>query len=235
MNIINKLKIFVCLLLPVLINAQITTKKVVIPAGKNSTTISGFIKGNQTIDYILNLEKDQKFTVDLGTKSNSLYFNITTPNSIDEAIYIGSNEGNSFSGTSTITGPHKIRVYLYRNSARKGVTANYKLKISTNTPSVSSNTTNDVIVDGTKYNATGELKNTQGYSKFGVIRSNGGAEVHIFSANKISKIFKFFKGEWLCDYGICKLTFTKISPDEWELICNGTDKYYVPDAVIYGG
>lgn len=235
MNIINKTKIIVCLLLPLFFNAQIITKKVLIPKGKNSTTINGTIKGSQTIDYILNLTKNQKFTIDLATKNNSLYFNVLAPGAVDEAFYIGSNDGNSFSGTSNITGSYKIRVYLYRSTARKGTIANYTLKISTNTPTISSNQNHDALVNGTNYHATGEIKNGQGYSKFGVIRSNSGAELHIFSADKISKIFKFSQGEWTCEYGICKLTFAKISSDEWELICNGTDKYYIPDAVIYGG
>ena len=236
----TKASIFLFLIgIPFLAMAQITTKNVTFPAGKNSTTINGTIKGDQTIDYIVSAKAGQAIKVNLTTKSTSLYFNVLAPGSNDEAIFIGSNEGNSYSGTLSTSGSYKIRVYLYRSAARKGVTANFSLSISA-TGGASSSKSTDAKVTGTNYNATGDLRAANGSSstsaKFGVIRSSGGkAEVHATITGGLKRIFIFSQGEWTCKSSNCKLTFAKISSDEWELIVNDYEKYYIPDAVIYGG
>jgi hypothetical protein len=98
----------------------------------------------------------------------------------------------------------------------------------------------DAKVAGTNYHATGDLRAANGSdpttAHFGVIRSNGGAEVHTtLKSTGVKRVFVFSQGEWTCKTSGCKFTFAKIGVDEWELICNGTEKYYIPDAVIYGG
>jgi len=218
--------------------SQITTKKVTFPTGKSSTTINATIKGDQTIDYVVTAKTGQVLNVKLTTKSTSLYFNVLAPGSNDEAFFIGSNEGNSFAGTLSTSGSYKIRVYLYRSAARKGVSASYSLSISAK--GGASNNSSDAKVSGTNYNATGNLRAATGSNStsatFGVIRSNGGkAEVHAKISGGLSRVFVFSQGEWTCKSQNCKLTFAKIGADEWELIVNDYEKYYIPDAVIYGG
>jgi hypothetical protein len=218
--------------------SQITTKKVSFPAGKSSTTINAAIKGDQTIDYVVTANAGQVLNVKLTTKSTSLYFNVLPPGSNDEAIFIGSNEGNSFGRTLNTSGSYKIRVYLYRSAARKGVSANYSLSISAK--GGASTSSSDAKVSGTNYNATGNLRAATGGNStsatFGVIRSSGGkAEVHAKISGGLSRVFVFSQGEWSCKSENCKLNFAKIGADEWELIVNEYEKYYIPDAVIYGG
>lgn len=218
--------------------AQITTKKVTFPQGKSETVVNGSIKGEQTIDYTVNLSEGQEFKVSIKTISTSCYFNILAPGSNDEAIFIGSNDGNTFGGTLGMSGTYKIRVYLYRNAARRDEVANFSLSISATGGSANSNSS-DAKVSGTNFNAAGELRaangSTSSKATFGVIRSNGEAEVHATITGGLKRIFVFSKGEWSCKTEGCKLIFAKISSDEWELIVNDYEKYYIPDAVIYGG
>jgi len=122
-----------------------------------------------------------------------------------------------------------------RSTARRGEKKNYSLQISI--PATSNS--GDAKVAGTNYNATGDLRAAIGSkpssAKFGVIRNNGGAEVHATLPGKSKRVFIFSQGEWSCKSANCKLSFAKISSDEWELIVNSSEKYYIPDAVIYGG
>lgn len=217
-------------------SAQIITKKVSFPAGKSSTTIQGKIVGEQTIDYTVSLSEGQELKVGLTTKSPSCYFNLLAPGSNDEAIFIGSNDGNNFGGTLSLSGVYKIRVYLYRNAARQGKSADFSIVIST---TGGNNQANDAKVPGTNYHATGDLRAANGDSrataKFGVIRSSGGkAEVHAKITGGLGRIFIFSQGEWRCKSDSCGLIFNK-KGDEWELIVNDYEHYYIPEAVIYGG
>lgn len=79
------------------------------------------------------------------------------------------------------------------------------------------------------------LGSIQKAAQFGVIRSNCGAEVHAALPGKPEWVFVFSNETWSCKSGGCKLSSEKIGVDEWELICNGSEKYYITDAVIYGG
>jgi hypothetical protein len=232
-----KLIILLLVLFPLIGLAQITTKKVSFPKGKSGTTLSGTIKGYQSIDYTLLLSKGQVFKVNMSTKSTSCYFNILAPGSDDVAIYNSSNEGNNYTGTLSTSGVYKIRVYLYRNAARRGDSATFSLAISAkggNSKSI------DAKVPGTNYHATGDLRAANGSkttsANFGVIRSKDGAEVHAtMKGTNRKRVFVFSQGEWSCKSASCSLNFSKISSDEWELIVNNTEKYYIPDAVIFGG
>lgn len=231
---LNFFRIFI-LIFPFLTFAQIITKKVSFPIGKSSTVIQGIISGDQTIDYTIGANQGQKLNVTLTNKSNDSYFNVLPPGSQGEAIFIGQNDGNKCSIILPSTGTFKIRVYQMRSSARRGEKASFSLSVSIPASSKSV----DAKVSGTNYHATGELRSAIGSTpkncKFGVIRSKAGAEVHATMSGKSKRIFVFSQGEWICKSTNCKLTFAKISTDEWEVICNGTEKYYIPDAVIYGG
>ncbi|MEW9838607.1 hypothetical protein [Mesorhizobium marinum] len=64
------------------------------------------------------------------TGSNIVYFNVLPPGSNDEAIFIGSTEGNNFAGTLSVSGAYKIRVYQMRSTARRGERGRFNLAIS---------------------------------------------------------------------------------------------------------
>lgn len=109
--------------------AQIATSNVVFAKGATSTVVSGTIKGEQTRDYVVRANAGQTMKVSL-SGAPIVFFNVLPPGSNDEAIFIGSNEGNSFGGTLSAAGAYKIRVYQMRASARQGKAGAFKLNIS---------------------------------------------------------------------------------------------------------
>lgn len=59
-----------------------------------------------------------------------VYFNLLPPGSSDEAIFIGSRDGDSFAGTLPATGAYRIRVYQMRASARRAERGAFTLAIA---------------------------------------------------------------------------------------------------------
>ncbi len=97
--------------------------------GASSATVKGTIKGDKTIDYALRARAGQAMTVRLEASNASNYFNVLPPGSTGEAIFIGSTEGNEFKGALPADGEYRIRVFLMRNSARRGESSTFTLKV----------------------------------------------------------------------------------------------------------
>lgn len=88
----------------------IKTQQVQFKKGESGAIIKSAIQGRETLDYKLTANKGQIMAVILTGKS-STYFNILPPGSTGEAIFIGSNEGNSFQASLPAKGTYTIRVY----------------------------------------------------------------------------------------------------------------------------
>jgi hypothetical protein len=106
--------------------AQTVTQQVSFPAGSDGTTRTGTIKGDEAVRYVLGAGAGQRMTVEMTTTNASAYFNITAPGAT-EAIHIGSVAGNSFDGILPAGGNYAIEVYLMRNAARRGETAEFSI------------------------------------------------------------------------------------------------------------
>ena len=125
--------------------------------GTSSQTLKGSIKGDQSRDYIVDARTGQTMTVDFKPSNASAYFNVIAPGA-DSAMFIGSTEGNRFSGPLTTRGRHTVQVYLMRNAARRGEVANYTLTIGvTGAAAAAPRPSQDALVAGTNYNATAEV------------------------------------------------------------------------------
>jgi hypothetical protein len=103
--------------------------------GKSSATLKDKIKGDESVDYRLGATAGQTMTVTLKPSNRSTYFNVTPPGE-DSAIFIGSTEGNKFSGRLPKSGDYVVRVYLMRNAARRNETSSYSIefKIAADAP-----------------------------------------------------------------------------------------------------
>ena len=120
-------------LLPVVALAdQTTTHRVEFAAGKSSTTLTGKVSGGDTVLYKLNAKNGQFLKVTFKPDKESAAYNIYIPGRSpgDEALHISETGGRAYLGQLYKTGDHTISVFLIRNAARKGVTANYTLEIS---------------------------------------------------------------------------------------------------------
>jgi len=118
------------LLQPLAVHAQGTASpiKIQFAKGASSKVIKASIRGDQSKLYSINIRAGQKLTVKLVTSNASSYFNITAPGAA-QALFIGSSEGNSYSGIVPSSGDYQIDVYLMRNAARRNETANFTLTV----------------------------------------------------------------------------------------------------------
>ena len=105
----------------------IVSRPIQFAKGASSATVKGSFKGGTTIDYKLRAKAGQTMSVALKTSNGSNYFNVLPPGSNDVAIFVGSTDGNEWTGTLPADGEYTIRVYLMRNAARRNETANYTL------------------------------------------------------------------------------------------------------------
>lgn len=105
------------------------TERVAFARGASSKVISASVKGNDYVDYVIGARGGQLLTVSLRSNRPSNYFNVMARGN-EAAYFIGSAGGSTFRGPVPATGDQVIRVYIMRNDARRGVTANYTLTIS---------------------------------------------------------------------------------------------------------
>ncbi len=111
--------------------AQVAIRKepVHFKAGESGAAVKGKIKGDETVDYVLGAQKGQSMVVTLEASNGSAYFNVTAPGA-DEALFIGSTSGSRYEGTLPASGDYTVRLYLMRNAARRGETADYTIRFS---------------------------------------------------------------------------------------------------------
>lgn len=223
--------------------AGIQSKPVQFAKGHSSTTIQGTIKGDQTIDYTLRAKAGQTMSVMLKTGNDANYFNVLPPGSNDVAIFVGSINGNQWSGTLPADGEYKLRVYLMRSAARRNETANYTLTVGiTGTPKAAefgNAPASDAKIPGTPYHATGPLPCRMGQDKpmqceFGVTRGKpGNAEVHITPPGGLKRVLTFMGDKVATSPGE-KIKAVK-QGYEWSVEVNDYEHYTIPEAVISGG
>ncbi|MCR8549855.1 hypothetical protein M4578_18660 [Salipiger sp. P9] len=111
-----------------------TQSRVEFEKGASGATISGTIKGNAYIDYLLGAGKGQtleaRVIVD-GTNGNgTIYFNIMPPGATWEALFVGSRDGHEANVTLPESGDYTIRVYLMGNDKDAGKTVGFRLPVS---------------------------------------------------------------------------------------------------------
>ncbi|MGY6213518.1 PliI family lysozyme inhibitor of I-type lysozyme [Methylolobus aquaticus] len=97
--------------------------------GATGTSVKGTLKGDQTVDYLLQAKAGQSMTVDFKPSNASAYFNVLPPGS-ETALFVGSTSGNHFVGELPSDGQYTVRVYLMRNAARRNETARYSLDLA---------------------------------------------------------------------------------------------------------
>ena len=99
-------------------------------AGATSARLPGRIVGDSYRDYLVNARAGPTMSVKLQTAHTATYFNVLPPGSSDEAIIIGSTEGNRFAGQLSLGGDYRIRFYMMRSAARRNESADYTLTVS---------------------------------------------------------------------------------------------------------
>ena len=218
--------------------AAIEIRPVQFARGATSATLSGRISGDQTIDYKLRAMAGQTMSVSMTASRNALYFNVLPPGSQDVAIHIGSTSGNQWSARLPADGEYTVRVYLMRNEARRGTSADYTLTMGITGTTAA---TSDAKVPGTVYHATGKVPCSLGSSaagptqcEFGVVRAGPGRASVTLSPAGGPKRTLSFDGDKVSADGGATVRATR-QGDEWNVEVNDLERYRIPDAVINGG
>lgn len=225
-----------------LTQTNIRTQRVQFKPGTNSATVQGSIEGYQVIDYVINAKQGQSMNVSMSSNNGANYFNILAPGETEAAMFNGSTNGNQYEGILPKSGDYKIRVYMMRSAARQNAVANYRLEMIV---SASGNTNNggDAKVEGTNYNATGNIRCSVGRRQptscsFGVTREgNGSGTVTVKKPDGGSRAIFFQNGKATgydrsqADNG----NFSATKQGDLNIIRIGQERYEIPDAVIFGG
>ncbi|NEQ45551.1 MAG: lysozyme inhibitor [Leptolyngbya sp. SIOISBB] len=220
------------------------TQRVQFAAGSTSTTVEDVIVGYEMVDYVLGAQAGQYANVSMATDNPSNYFNILPPGS-DQAIFMGSVNGNQYEGTLPANGDYRIRVYLMRNAARRDEAADYRLEMiifgGGGGTSGGRNVEGDALVPGTPYNATGDIPCVIGrdgadnFCAFGVVREGGGdGFVEVTNPNGSTISIYFQNGVAVSAEGRSG-AFSATRQGDETIVFIGEDRYALPDAVIYGG
>lgn len=227
---------------PILADTDIRSERVRFEAKTSGTTISSEIKGRETVDYLLGARAGQTLSVTMKTDNGANYFNVIPPDADDEAVFVGSTEGNSYKGKLDLDGDWKIRVYLMRSAARRNETAAYKLTIGiTEKPdAASAREANDF--GPREWDARGDLGCARGGQPmqtgacpFKVVRyrQEKGATVFVLApGTRTERILYFSSGEWSTDS--TESVQTSKRSDLWSLLVSD-ESYEIPDAVLFGG
>ena len=173
-------------------------------------------------------------------------FNIFAPGENDEAMFNGSSSQNQYKGILSKTGDYKVRIYMMRSAARRRETANYRLEMIITEPSgqISSGiNSDDALVNGTNYHATGKIPCAMNISQpksscsFGVIRKgNGSGTVTVTKPDGRTRVIFFERGT-ANGYDISQADpgeFSAKRESDMSIIRIGQELYEIPDAVIFG-
>ena len=114
-------------------------------AGDDNASYSGRIRGDETARFLIDARGGQRMQVSLRADNPQAYFNVLPPGS-REALFIGSSEGDRFSGTLPQTGRYVVEVYLMRAAARRNETSGFTLHVAI--PAGGGQETGDEYADG---------------------------------------------------------------------------------------
>lgn len=219
---------------------EIRTERVQFATGASSASIKSSLKGRETVDYVLGAAKGQTMSVSMTTSNLAGYFNILQPGSSDEAMFVGSVEGNDFSSVLSDTGDYTIRVYLMRSAARRDETMDYSLSVAITGAATDAVRPGDAKVAGTAFHATGSLpcsrlpdRRGNGQCKFGVVRGDqGSADIHVTSLGGETLVLSVAGSTIQTRNPNNRLTYHK-QEDEWAVAIND-DYFVVPEEVVFG-
>jgi hypothetical protein len=97
------------------------------PQRANSTTVSGTITGDASVEYTMEVGTAQSIQLKV-TGSNNVNFNLYAPGD-DTALNVGG-DGQRFSGLLATPGIYRIQLYQPRAMARRNEVARFTLSIA---------------------------------------------------------------------------------------------------------
>lgn len=213
--------------------------------GESSATITGKIKGRESVDYKLWAAAGQTLAVQFKPTSPSAYFNVLPPGSDDVAMFVGATSGAQVERILPTDGIYTLRVYLMRSAARRNEASDYKLTVSaTNKALEPVPVAVDATLPGTPFHASASVScippfvydaKLQACEAFVIRRGfDGTATVEIRSANGHRRILLFVGGTPVASDSPAPVIFTR-KEDLTIVTFDLDERYEIPDALIFGG
>lgn len=134
------------------------TSSINVPAG-SSKVVQSSIRGNDYLDYKVNIRAGQSLSVSLRSQSTSVYFNVLSPKNpgatFVPAMFIGSMGYDHFSNRMVpMDGQHTIRVYQMGAAADEKKTNKFSLTVRVNGKAILPiNNPSDAKIPGTPFHA----------------------------------------------------------------------------------
>ncbi|MBB5210011.1 hypothetical protein [Microbulbifer hydrolyticus] len=99
----------------------------------HSARITATINGYQAIEYLIDAKTGQSLELDVHSSNTSAGYRITAP-AAPRALYKGHGQHSRFSVTLPRDGTYRVLIYLMRNAAQKGESADFALDIRLRNP-----------------------------------------------------------------------------------------------------
>lgn len=103
-------------------------------AGASAATLSGRVKGEEAIDYMLRANAGQSMSVRLVPDNASCHFDLYPPGAGKQAMHVGASAGDAFSGTLPATGTYRTQVHLDRDAARRREACSFSITFAIAAP-----------------------------------------------------------------------------------------------------
>ncbi|MFV3370913.1 hypothetical protein ACNFH5_22325 [Pseudomonas sp. NY15435] len=214
--------------------------------GSSSTTVNGTLKGGKIIDYVLRAKEGQTMSVVFKPSNNAAYVNVLPPDSTGAAIFIGSIDGNEWTGTLPSSGDYRVRTYLVGSAAKRNESSNYTLTISiTSSNNSNSRASHSERAGQGVFDARGTIPCAQGEGQpmrtcsFGVARDSGGdASVKITFPDGHSRFISFANGQATgadLSQADGDMSFSATKEADLYKVQAGHERFEIPEAVIFGG
>lgn len=220
----------------------IRTERITFTRGSTTATVRASIRGSKSVSYLVRAKAGQNMGVRLVSAHRALYFNIYTPGKGpgDEARYISSLSGNSFSGTLPESGDYTVSVYLFRSSARRNESARYRLEIDLEDGPGAAAPSSGTLKWPPSHDASGKLRctNMQEQSNtwcdFQVRRSQKGATIWAVRPDnpQALRVLYFMDSAFSTD-DTSNLKWSR-EGDNWRVTVGNNEMYIIPDAALYG-
>lgn len=220
------------------------TERVQFDRGASSKTLTGQIRGDGSVNYVVGARAGQTLNVTLKSSNGANSFNVWAPGAVagsDSALAMGEVSDNRVSTRLPTSGDYRIQVYLMRSAARRNETAKYTLTVGVSGATASTGSA-DAKVAGTKYNATADISCAIGAGaplgrcKAGVLRFPGGeATVEITLPGGGQRHIYFEKGRATSSDARSGAFSATKSGDLNQIRIGNTERYEFPDALVLGG
>ena len=225
-------------------DTDIRQQRVSFARGATSAVLTGRLKGDATVDYLVHAGAGQTLTVALKRSNVPNYFNINPPGA-EVSMFVGSSDATGDSSVCLLPddGDYTVRVYLMRPAARRNESSNYTLTIGvTGSALAPLPASKDALLPGTSFHASGRITcllpgetKPRECDAFVIRRGfEGTATVEIPQAQAGRRRILFVRGKAVASDSPWPLASTrqgdvstvKLGDDEW---------YEIPDALVTGG